>query len=465
MSFYQRKLPTETCTAFASKEGKKLFKSSLQTNGLKSFYNVMEQHHTQTEPAFCGVSTLVLVLNALAVDPGQHWKGPWRWYTEQMLNCCLDLEEIKQSGITLRDFQCLALCQGLSVDLTYCDEKNSSLEDFRRAVEAACVEADDKDNDDTDDDTASDEEPLQVLVVSYNRKVLKQTGSGHFSPVAAYDRASDSILILDTARFKYGAHWAMKPIDPDTGKSRGFVLLSFLPHEPKQQQSVTATADAEGRTSLMDSSFTSTQPTSILFRSKMSANEERKKYKEYLEAKGNDNKKGPFETARSYWTKDGHPTAVWNIIEPIRTRDKAEKEMISKMRKLLSDLRPIIGSENDSDDKDNNNSNIPELTQDANCCQNDKHKQCVTVEEALMIICLASISEKERRNLVMNAAKATSSSSSSQNDDDYDGDDTLLVREELLKEASLIASAIAVSDEFESSFQDAPLLTANADDE
>lgn len=55
-SFYQRKLP-DTCVAFASSEGKKIFKSALQHNGLKSFYNLIEQHHTQTEPAFCGVST------------------------------------------------------------------------------------------------------------------------------------------------------------------------------------------------------------------------------------------------------------------------------------------------------------------------------------------------------------------------------------------------------------------------
>lgn len=43
--------------AFASREGKKIFKSALENNGLKSFYNLIEQHHTQTEPAFCGIST------------------------------------------------------------------------------------------------------------------------------------------------------------------------------------------------------------------------------------------------------------------------------------------------------------------------------------------------------------------------------------------------------------------------
>jgi len=59
-SFYQRELP-QTCVAFASGEGKKLFRSALENEGLKSFYNLIEQHHTQTEPAFCGVSTCTCI--------------------------------------------------------------------------------------------------------------------------------------------------------------------------------------------------------------------------------------------------------------------------------------------------------------------------------------------------------------------------------------------------------------------
>lgn len=62
---------------------------------------------TQDEPAFCGISTMTMVLNALAVDPKRIWKGPWRWYHESMLDCCRDLEEIKKSGIEFDQFSCL----------------------------------------------------------------------------------------------------------------------------------------------------------------------------------------------------------------------------------------------------------------------------------------------------------------------------------------------------------------------
>ena len=56
-----------------------------------------------------------MVLNALEVDPGRVWKGPWRWYHESMLDCCAPLEEMKKTGITLRQFACIAMSNRLAV--------------------------------------------------------------------------------------------------------------------------------------------------------------------------------------------------------------------------------------------------------------------------------------------------------------------------------------------------------------
>jgi len=72
-----------------------------------------------------------------------------------------------------------------------------------------------------------------TLVVSYSRKGLGQTGDGHYSPVGAFDEASDSLLILDVARFKYPPHWvkvkdlyeSMRYLDKTTNKPRGYMLL------------------------------------------------------------------------------------------------------------------------------------------------------------------------------------------------------------------------------------------------
>jgi glutathione gamma-glutamylcysteinyltransferase len=60
-----------------------------------------------------------------------------------------------------------------------------------------------------------------------------QTGTGHFSPIAAYEAESDMVLVLDVASFKYRPYFvslpvlyqAMFPLDSVTGKSRGFVVM------------------------------------------------------------------------------------------------------------------------------------------------------------------------------------------------------------------------------------------------
>ena len=72
-----------------------------------------------------------------------------------------------------------------------------------------------------------------VLVASYSRAAIGQTGDGHFSPLAAYHAASDSVLVLDVARFKYPPYWvaladlrrAMDPLDHVTGRPRGYFLV------------------------------------------------------------------------------------------------------------------------------------------------------------------------------------------------------------------------------------------------
>ena len=73
----------------------------------------------------------------------------------------------------------------------------------------------------------------RLLVVSYDRGVLQQSGTGHFTPIGGYNAEKDMVLLLDVARFKYPPHWitlslcwqSMLPMDPDTGRSRGYVVL------------------------------------------------------------------------------------------------------------------------------------------------------------------------------------------------------------------------------------------------
>ncbi|KAJ3068585.1 hypothetical protein HDU98_008274 [Podochytrium sp. JEL0797] len=210
---------SQTCVSFNSPEGKKLFKEALARGTAESFLHLSGNLIHQSEPAYCGLASLAIVLNALEVDPNRSWKGPWRWYDETLLDCCSPLETIKKKGITLDQFTCLARCNGLNVQQKQVSQVNPRVtkQEFIEDLKRVC----------------SDSEGREQMVVSYSRKVLKQTGDGHFSPVGCFHEESGMVLVLDVARFKYPSYFvhvdvlyeALKPLDKETGESRGYFVL------------------------------------------------------------------------------------------------------------------------------------------------------------------------------------------------------------------------------------------------
>ena len=70
------------------------------------------------------------------------------------------------------------------------------------------------------------------VLVNYARKALGQTGGGHISPLGAYDRASDSFLVMDVNPNRAPWVWvgagdliaAMRTFD--TVENRGYLLIS-----------------------------------------------------------------------------------------------------------------------------------------------------------------------------------------------------------------------------------------------
>ncbi|KAI8471447.1 MAG: Phytochelatin synthase-domain-containing protein [Monoraphidium minutum] len=209
-TFYKRVLPCPPAIEFSSPEGRQVFQEALQAGTMTGFFKLIEQLSTQDEPAFCGLASLAMVLNALAIDPRRTWKGSWRWFHEKLLDCCLPLDKVAAEGIAA----CLAKCNGARVELHRAG--TFDLPWFRRQLL---------------DCAASGEEHI---VVSYSRRTFEQTGDGHFSPVGGVHEGRDMALILDTARFKYPPHWVPIPLlfdamaapDPATGAPRGFMRLA-----------------------------------------------------------------------------------------------------------------------------------------------------------------------------------------------------------------------------------------------
>ena len=42
---------------------------------MEGFFKLISYFQTQSEPAYCGLASLSVVLNALSIDPGRKWKG------------------------------------------------------------------------------------------------------------------------------------------------------------------------------------------------------------------------------------------------------------------------------------------------------------------------------------------------------------------------------------------------------
>jgi len=243
-SFHKRQLPV-TLTAMASPAGKQLFREALGEGGLESYFPLAEQFVTQSEPSFCSVSTLTMVLNALSFDPKKVWKGSWRWVSEETLQCesshvCgHSMEKIKTDGLSFVQFESLARCHGVKItshrvvaepeddeieEEPHSEEPHAeepcpeSIETFRSLVEKI----------------SQDDQAGTFIVVNFSRKVLNQTGDGHFSPIGGYHKEKDLVLVMDVARFKYPPYWvplsqlwdAMAEPDKMSGEPRGYFVIS-----------------------------------------------------------------------------------------------------------------------------------------------------------------------------------------------------------------------------------------------
>ncbi|MEM8981723.1 MAG: phytochelatin synthase family protein [Pseudomonadota bacterium] len=198
-------LPTSLVSA-DSAQGVALLESS---NYKADFMALDQSFVAQRYISFCGVASSVTVLNALGRDSNQS-----AFFTDATRDVRSQFE-VTFGGMTLEQLDGLLSAHGLKTQAVHGDEL--SLEEFRAIVER---------NLSTDDD---------YLLVNYQRKDLDQIGSGHISPIAAYNASSDQVLVLDTASHKYPYTWiplellynALHDIDSASEKPRGIIEVAL----------------------------------------------------------------------------------------------------------------------------------------------------------------------------------------------------------------------------------------------
>lgn len=181
----------------------------LRTAAFKADYERLSGwYQAQSLASYCGVASSVTVLGALGLETTQG-----DFFTDEAAKVRSRLKVIF-GGMALPDLAGLLRAYELQVSVHHAD--GFSVDQFRDSLVKNLGTADD------------------YLVINYQREVLGQGRVGHISPVAAYDRDTDSVLIMDSAAHKYPPTWApvemvyaaMNTIDTASMMPRGYVEVS-----------------------------------------------------------------------------------------------------------------------------------------------------------------------------------------------------------------------------------------------
>lgn len=201
---------------FDSPEGEALL---LGAESRKDYFSLAAHFVTQRNQAFCGVASIAMVLNALALPaPVTPDLAPFSIFDQENIftpqtEAVVTRATIEKIGMTLDQIGGILSAHGLTVEIRHAAD--SSLEEFRRR--------------------AAEElgSPGRFVLVNYLRAAIGQEKGGHISPLAAYDADTDRFLILDVTRYKYPPVWvtaaelfaAMNTTDSDNDdRTRGFVI-------------------------------------------------------------------------------------------------------------------------------------------------------------------------------------------------------------------------------------------------
>ncbi len=200
-----------------SNQGEQLLRES---DALEAFVPLSVNFLTQKNQAFCGVASIVMVLNALQLAaPAVPEYDPYRTFTQdnflnEQTEAILPREVLAEQGMTLDQIGGLLATRPIEVEIRHAADV--TLDAFRSTAREYLGREG------------------HFVIINYLRRAIGQEKGGHISPLAAYDVETDRFLILDVSRYKYPPVWvtapdlfnAMNTTDADNqNRTRGFILV------------------------------------------------------------------------------------------------------------------------------------------------------------------------------------------------------------------------------------------------
>ena len=192
---------------------------------------------TQRNQAFCSAATAATILNALGNAgvraPVDAMYAPHAYFTQRSVfeSACVRAVPthlgdgtrvsagfVAAHGATLDEWAAYLECFA-SVSHAHAQSDGSDASESSGSVEAF---------------RAALKRPDAIVGVNFHRPEIGELGGGHMSPVAAYDEATDTALVMDVSRYKYPPVWtpvsnlhvAMRAVDEASGLSRGWVVVA-----------------------------------------------------------------------------------------------------------------------------------------------------------------------------------------------------------------------------------------------
>lgn len=179
---------------------------------------------SQDTQTYCGVASSTMVLNALVPKEDRPTTLAWcpyhlfaqsNFFTKEVKKIA-PRKQVAKSGMTLQQLGDVLKTFPVHVDVTHASDTTNVA--FRTELIDALKSSD------------------RCVIVNFLRTGVGQVGGGHFSPIAAFHKDSDSFLVYDVARYKYPPAWvkstdvwhAVNTIDSDSQMTRGYLLVEKI---------------------------------------------------------------------------------------------------------------------------------------------------------------------------------------------------------------------------------------------
>lgn len=174
----------------------------------------------QMTQSYCGVASAVTVLNAMPINkPVDPTYAPHAYFTQNnfftpAVEKMIPAQTVLKMGMTRDEMSAALIQHGVKTTSIAGDSlDNAALRSLLKKTLG---------------------EDGQFVLVNFLRANLGQVGGGHWSVLAAYDTESDSVLLLDVAKYKYTPAWvgistlrqAINTTDTTSNKLRGLVIVS-----------------------------------------------------------------------------------------------------------------------------------------------------------------------------------------------------------------------------------------------